>query len=117
MGENVKVTAYSSGKIVSSREVSIHDYYDGNDIPELDSSLFIKGNFIDMVEVILFDFADECFYIHKSFYNSEGRPVRFDTYDIQGNLKKVKMRNIRNEVILITNQPIDKSLEVDSKIA
>lgn len=87
MEKTVKITAYSSEKIVSSREISMHDYYDGNDIPEIDSTEFIKSNSVDMVEIIKYDFVDECYCICKNFYNSDGRPVKFETYDTNGNLK------------------------------
>ena len=88
MDETVKITAYSSGKIVSSREISLYDYYDGDDIPEIDTPEFIAGNSVDIVEIVKYDFDDECYYIDKNYYNSEGRVVRFETYDTEGNLKK-----------------------------
>ena len=87
MDKTVKITAYSSGKIVSSREISMYDYYDGDEIPEMDSTDFIKSNSVDMVEIKQYDIEDECYYIYKNYYNGEGKPVRFETYDTDGNLK------------------------------
>lgn len=90
MDETVKITAYSMGKIVSSREISLYDYYDGDNIPEIDNAEFITGNSVDMVEIVKYDFVDECYYIDKNFYSSDGKPVRFETYDTDGNLKKIE---------------------------
>lgn len=86
MDETVKITAYSSGKIVSSREISMYDYYDGDEIPEIDSTEFIKDNSVDIVEIKKYDIEDKCYYIDKNYYNSEGKPVKFETYDTDGNL-------------------------------
>lgn len=86
MDTTVKITAYSSGKIVSSREISMYDYYDGDEIPEIDSRKFIVDNSIDVVEIKKYDFDDECYYIEKNYHNSKGDHVRFETYDTDGNL-------------------------------
>ena len=86
MDTTVKITAYSSGKIVSSREISMYDYYDGDEIPEMESTEFIKSNSVDMVEIKQYDIEDKCYCIYKNYYNSEGKSVRFETYDTDGNL-------------------------------
>lgn len=86
MDETVKITAYSSSKIVSSREISMYDYYDGDEIPEIDSTEFLADNSVDTVEIVMYDVDDKCYYIHKNYYSSDGKIFRLEKCDTNGNL-------------------------------
>ena len=75
MDFKVIIKAYSGETMVSSRELDLETYYDG-DIPEIDDSDFIISNKIDRVEQHTYDNGSYTAYIN--YYDENGSAYKFD---------------------------------------
>lgn len=76
MDNKVVVTAFSGDKQLSSREVTIDDYYD-EEHPEFDNSEYIREHRIDHVEIKMNTYGDHKEY--NNYYDEQGRLYRSDS--------------------------------------
>lgn len=76
MDNKVVITAFSGGDRLSSREISVDDYYD-EEHPEFDDCNYIRENRIDHVEIVMDAYGDHKEY--NNYYDEKGRLYRSES--------------------------------------
>ena len=99
MVNKVVITAFSGENRISSREVSVDDYYD-EEHPEFDSYDYIREHCIDRVEIVMDSYGEHKEY--TNYYDKQGRLFRSEenengeqsaeeiTYDTAGRTQTTK---------------------------
>ena len=74
--DKVVITAFSGENRLSSREVTVDDYYD-EEHPEFDDCDYIRDHRIDCVEIVMDAYDDHKEY--KNYYDEQGRLYRSES--------------------------------------
>lgn len=78
MDDKVIIIAFSNEQIISKREITLHQYYEGLH-PEFDDDAYIRQNNINMVELHIY--SDDNYTMVRNHYNKDGEPYKFEKWE------------------------------------